>query len=794
MRRLNKDLRRGRVSVKSLVYRCAQRRKILWLLLLTGTLMLSACGGSGNKNVEKNSSALSGNWQFTMTSPDPNYPATAQYGLQGGFLLESTGTVTGQALYSVAFDQLSNGVPVICNSGSATITGTVSGQNVALSASNAITLTVVAGAQTFQLTGTVSSDGSTMNGQFTTTGGGTLQSPSGPQACGAPTSQGASWTAISVPPLTGSVTGSFHSTGILYSNQEFQVSGALFQGSNTGASSATVNGSLSFINPTTLVSDYPCFPLGTVNVSGQISGNTVILQLIGIDGSSDGQIGVPASQASPGGFEQVTYESTAPSGDYMLHSAGLGYQVNTKSCGSNAGEQGYVCLALNKSAPCQQPITLSPAQLIFSPQLLVCTTQNCSTNQGTPTAQTITLTNNQPQGSAPLTNLTLQFAPGGSQSDFTGLPDFAESDGCSDFLASSRPGQSCQISITFAPQESCPWAPTGGVVGNAAEPGIAANCPLALTATLTIGSPTSTDNDTSFALPITGTGLSYVQASVSEVDFGAEAIGESSPPQLLSFTNQSAYPVQVLGPRNVPCKFSDTTLTDLPRPLAMNSGVGDLQVATSVTLVEGPPSTVGYFCDTDQESGLPNFQFSADTCTGTLLAPEASCSVEVGFVPQPKYSGQGFGLDYFLEFNTVQCDSQNSGAGSDCEIDGGRFPVELKANGPSPLRILPAAGLNFGNVSVGTSSTVQYLTLFNDPADPLSATVNFSGRIAVSGSYSESDDCPFNLSPGASCTLTVKFKPSATGFNPGLLTMIYTLGSTNATANPQYIYLRGTGQ
>jgi hypothetical protein len=105
----------------------------------------------------------------------------------------------------------------------------------------------------------------------------------------------------------------------------------------------------------------------------------------------------------------------------------------------------------------------------------------------------------------------------------------------------------------------------------------------------------------------------------------------------------------------------------------------------------------------------------------------------------------------------------------------------------------PGAGLDFGNVAVGSSSVQQMITLFNDPADPKSATVNFSSRAGVSGNYSETDDCPFGLAPGSSCTLTVTFKPKAIGFNQGALTISYT---TDKTVGPQIqtVYLRGTGQ
>jgi len=105
--------------------------KSLWILMLTGTFLLSACGGGSSGS--QPSETLSGNWQFTTTTSDPNYPVASQYGLQGGFLVQNNGAITGQTAYSIASDQLQGGLPVVCNSGSATIIqGTVSGQTVSL--------------------------------------------------------------------------------------------------------------------------------------------------------------------------------------------------------------------------------------------------------------------------------------------------------------------------------------------------------------------------------------------------------------------------------------------------------------------------------------------------------------------------------------------------------------------------------------------------------------------------------------------------------------------------------------
>src|SRR5208337_312745 len=263
----------------------------LTILLAAITVTLSACGGSASGGSQQNAT-LSGNWQFTMAPQTDGNPADPTFngGLQGGFLLQNNDSASGQTVYSV----MSPTAPAPCNSGSAPITVTMSGQNV--------TLTEVAGTQTFTLTGTLSSDGSTMMGTYTSTAGTAADG----SVCGY-AETGLSWSAISVPPLTGSIQGSFHSTegAALLNDQDFLVSGSLTQGQNIGASNATVTGTLSFINPATNLSDYPCFSLASVN--GQISGNSVILQIIGTNGSIVGQIGEPAGSQT--GVNPVTFDS-----------------------------------------------------------------------------------------------------------------------------------------------------------------------------------------------------------------------------------------------------------------------------------------------------------------------------------------------------------------------------------------------------------------------------------------------------------------------------------------------------
>jgi hypothetical protein len=382
---------------------------------------------------------------------------------------------------------------------------------------------------------------------------------------------------------------------------------------------------------------------------------------------------------------------------------------------------------------------------------------------------------------------------GAGNTDFTGVPNYTETDNCSPL---PDLGKSCTITVAFNPQESCTWLP------NVSQGGVPpAQCPLILPAALTLSNVPSKDPDTTFVVPITGIGVSAIQASTPELDFGAEeplSPAESSPPQTLYFTNNSASPVQILQSSSTPCKFSPGQ-TPLPLPLTSSSylsGVSGLQVVTGGMIYQanGSYNTVYYNCDADQQTELPNFVVSSDTCTGTNLPAGAMCSIQVAFVPQPA-TYTNF-LDYFLELNTLQCSSPlfPSAATSDCELDSGRFPVELKANPPSPLRMAPSAGLDFGNFPVGQITNPLTITLTNDPNIANPQTVTFIGKITASGSFSEFDDCQATLAPGDKCTLTVTFKPSVVGFTAGNLTINYVQGPNNIVGNAQKVYLRGTGQ
>ena len=766
----------------------------VWLSLV-GMTVLVGCGGTSQPQSQSaDPPAIAGNWQFTMAAPSDG---SFMGGIQSAFLSLKNGALTGNGIYGIWHPTNST----FCSSGSAPITGTINGQSVTLSA--------VAGGETFTLNGTISADGSTMMGTYSSTADASV--PTGGSPCGA-AQTGLRWSARLVSALSGDVSGFFHSTSSSNNNfnQVFPITGSLMQGDSGGASSAPITGTLTF-------QGYSCLGTSahqTVSVTGEISGKSVILQIIADSGLNIGQIGRPlipsdlsgVQSGSNGNLAPIAFEGLASGGE-VLHGAS-GYTITTKGCSGTPGDSGNVCLALGDAKDCTQPISLFPAKIEFPPMLV----------GSAPVSQTITVMNTDPSGST-LKGLSASVSSSAfpnsfdTPSDFNGLPSFTEVDTCANPPGSKfdlGPQQSCLISVSFSPQQSCTWLPftlPGGSTDKSVNPAqcppdlrATVSAPPALGARLTVTVPFNTssagnlDSDTFFTLPITGVGLSAVVPSVPELDFGPEAVGEASSQQAVSFTNQGAHPVQIL-PAAPLC--SGATAMPLAQPVQIGQVAGLLIVSGShLDAVPGPtagvPNTVKFTCDVDLTSDLPNFQISSNNCTGRLLAVGESCSLNITYVPQPSTDASN-GLDYFLELNTQQCNSAS--LQPDCEIDSGRFPVELKANPSSPLRMFPGAGLNFGAQPKGIASTPLTVKLSNDSNDTNAGIVDLKGTVAA-GDYTETDDCPATLAPGGSCTLSIVFNPQTTGYDPGMLTITYLVPGSNVLtgARTQIVNLRGTGQ
>lgn len=451
-------------------------RGVLLTLVLTLAVIMPACGGSSSSSSQL-PLTLSGNWQFTMggqLNSDPTQPSFSG-GLQGGFLIQNGGSVTGQINFLIMTEPPygSGGNSIPCNSGVTQLSGTISGQSVTLTANSV-------GAQTYTLTGTLSFDGTTIAGTYTSTDG---------QGCGVAAT--ATWSASLMPVLNStSIQGTFHSSGGSggLAQQEFLVSGQIFQGPNTGASSAALTGSLNFGS-----SGYPCFSGATV--TGQISGNSVYLQILGSANTTIGQVGQLPS-ASGSGLQPLTL--VAAGNGYVLQSlTGTGYAVFAPGCGGGTlqapADSGSVCLAVTTTTACQLPLIINPSALGF-PAAAVGSSKT-----------TLSVALQNPSSTAVIDGLTITLTNNGGQTSFT------ETDNCGPGGAASngqplalQPSQICSISIGYSPTQVCPSGGSGS------------QC---LSATLNIASSAL---QAAFAVPITG-GVSGDAVSTSDLSQSVES-------------------------------------------------------------------------------------------------------------------------------------------------------------------------------------------------------------------------------------------------------------------------------
>ncbi len=111
------------------------------------------------------------------------------------------------------------------------------------------------------------------------------------------------------------------------------------------------------------------------------------------------------------------------------------------------------------------------------------------------------------------------------------------------------------------------------------------------------------------------------------------------------------------------------------------------------------------------------------------------------------------------------------------------------APGAPAVSLIPSS-LTFGSQTTGTTSSAQPVTLTNSGSAALTITsIGIAGTNA--GDYSQSNTCPLapsTLAAASSCTISVRFAPTATGTRTASLTI-----TDNAAASPQGVSLTGSG-
>jgi hypothetical protein len=212
------------------------------------------------------------------------------------------------------------------------------------------------------------------------------------------------------------------------------------------------------------------------------------------------------------------------------------------------------------------------------------------------------------------------------------------------------------------------------------------------------------------------------------------------------------------------------------------SGGGSPAVTLSVTnlafgkRVLGTTSTAKVVKLTNTGTGTLNlssiiingdFAISAKTC-GTTVAVGASCTVSVTF--KPTVIGIRNGT---LIFND----------------DAPTNPQKVALTGTGTQISLSPVSLNFGTVAVSTTSAAKSVTVTNVGTTAVTFT-GFSIGGTNPGDYLLSGKtCGTSLAGGGSCTVSLQFKPTATGTRKGVLRV-----ADNGGGSPQTASLTGVGQ
>ena len=160
-----------------------------------------------------------------------------------------------------------------------------------------------------------------------------------------------------------------------------------------------------------------------------------------------------------------------------------------------------------------------------------------------------------------------------------------------------------------------------------------------------------------------------------------------------------------------------------------------------------------------------DFQISANSCLAmpTTLAAGGTCTVSVVFRPQSAGAESEP-----LTFVDSAANSPQTAA--------------LSGTGTTGSLLFSPASLSFAGVTVGKTSASQTATLTNESGGAITLS-----PITVSGAFGQTNNCPAGtFAAGASCTVTVTAKPTATGAFSGSVNAKDGSGGTQ-------LYLSGTG-
>ena len=327
----------------------------------------------------------------------------------------------------------------------------------------------------------------------------------------------------------------------------------------------------------------------------------------------------------------------------------------------------------------------------------------------------------------------------------------------------------------------------------------------------------SSASNSTLSVPLSGTGVAQGQLSANPTSFsfGSVQVGNSKP---LSgtLTNSGGTSLTISAATVSSSGFS---LSGLPVPVTLNAGQstsfsvafvptasgaasGSIAITSNganPTLsipLSGTGAMPGTLTANPTSLAFGNVQVASSSNKSETLTNTGGTAVSIS---QANISGVGFSFSGLTVPTTLNANQSvtftltlaPAGAGSvsgslSIVSDASNSPLSLALSGtgttPGQLAVSPAT-LNFGNVTVATSSSLNGTLSATGASVTISSAGSTNNEFALSGI-----SLPVTLAAGSSAPFTVNFTPQASGATSANLSF-----ASNATNSPAVQSLTGTG-
>ncbi len=263
-----------------------------------------------------------------------------------------------------------------------------------------------------------------------------------------------------------------------------------------------------------------------------------------------------------------------------------------------------------------------------------------------------------------------------------------------------------------------------------------------------------------------GTTLAPSASCTANITFGPTATGTRT--ATLNFNDSDGNSPQAVALSGIGASgVVSASVTGLAFP---STTVGSSSAPQSVSLTNGLSSSLAISSLAVTGANAGDFVVSGTTC-GASLGVAANCSATIVFKPMAASPRSAI-----LTFT----DSASNSPQSVALLGTGLTPTSTASVSP--------VSLTFASTTVGSASPAQTVTLLNSAGAPLSiASISVTGANAADFTVSGTT-CGATLAAPGTCTVTVLFKPGATGTRTAALSF-----TDSATNSPQAVPLSGTG-